>query len=466
MNAALSARRVKSLLSPVVAVVVALVHRPGPLAGGGTHPRRNDDGRVADGLSRVSGQVLQAGARPGEDDQCRRADQRRTRADSIHPRYRHEHPGTAGRARARRHSQGAIAFEHVAFSYNPEVPVLQDVTFSIAPGQFVGVVGADGKREVDHRQPDSAFLRCDGRPHPDRRHRHPRVHASRVSAARSGSCCRTPCSSAGRCARTSPMGVTTPPTRRSSPPRSSPTPTSSSSGCPTATTRRSANEGITLSGGQRQRIGIARAFIRNAPILILDEPTASLDTESEQLVMEGLDRLMKGRTVIMITHRLNTIRGADTIIVLHERDRGGTRHARRSAGTRRDLRRLVPDQAGRARRISRYRGPRNCRERSSHGAHADCAPRRLRQADPGRHRSASRTLRVKMFVFSDPALLKAVIAAKRRGVNVRVMLNPARRSGEHDNEATRKALERAGHRRERRQSGLRPHAREVDGRGR
>ena len=76
--------------------------------------------------------------------------------------------------------------------------------------------------------------------------------------------------------------------------------------------------GVTLSGGQRQRIGIARAFIRDAPILILDEPTASLDAESEQLVMEGLDRLMKGRTVIMITHRLHTIRGADTIVVLHD----------------------------------------------------------------------------------------------------------------------------------------------------
>jgi subfamily B ATP-binding cassette protein MsbA len=74
--------------------------------------------------------------------------------------------------------------------------------------------------------------------------------------------------------------------------------------------------GVTVSGGQRQRIGIARAFIRNAPILILDEPTASLDTESEQLVMEGLERLMKGRTVLMITHRLTTIRGADTILVL------------------------------------------------------------------------------------------------------------------------------------------------------
>ncbi len=76
--------------------------------------------------------------------------------------------------------------------------------------------------------------------------------------------------------------------------------------------------GVTLSGGQRQRIGIARALVRNAPILILDEPTAALDTESEKLLMEGLDRLMQGRTVITITHRLNTIRDADTIIVLHD----------------------------------------------------------------------------------------------------------------------------------------------------
>jgi subfamily B ATP-binding cassette protein MsbA len=78
--------------------------------------------------------------------------------------------------------------------------------------------------------------------------------------------------------------------------------------------------GLTLSGGQRQRIGIARAFIRNAPILILDEPTASLDTEAEQVVMAGLYRLMKGRTVIMITHRLNTLRRTDRVIVIQ----GGT----------------------------------------------------------------------------------------------------------------------------------------------
>ena len=76
--------------------------------------------------------------------------------------------------------------------------------------------------------------------------------------------------------------------------------------------------GDTLSGGQRQRIGIARAVIRNSPIMILDEPTAALDTESERLVIEGLRQLMKGRTVIMIAHRLSTISDADKIVVLKD----------------------------------------------------------------------------------------------------------------------------------------------------
>jgi ABC-type multidrug transport system fused ATPase/permease subunit len=74
--------------------------------------------------------------------------------------------------------------------------------------------------------------------------------------------------------------------------------------------------GSTLSGGQRQRIGIARVMIRNSPILLLDEPTAALDTESERLVVDALERLMDGKTVIAIAHRLSTIRDADRIMVI------------------------------------------------------------------------------------------------------------------------------------------------------
>jgi ABC-type multidrug transport system fused ATPase/permease subunit len=76
--------------------------------------------------------------------------------------------------------------------------------------------------------------------------------------------------------------------------------------------------GGTLSGGQRQRLAIARAVLRNAPILVLDEPTAALDAGSEALVMGALERLMRGRTTFIIAHRLSTIRNADKIIVMDQ----------------------------------------------------------------------------------------------------------------------------------------------------
>ena len=76
--------------------------------------------------------------------------------------------------------------------------------------------------------------------------------------------------------------------------------------------------GETLSGGQRQRIAIARAIIRDTPILLLDEPSASLDAESESLIFKGLSRLLEGRTSITIAHRLATVRDADVIFVLHD----------------------------------------------------------------------------------------------------------------------------------------------------
>jgi subfamily B ATP-binding cassette protein MsbA len=98
--------------------------------------------------------------------------------------------------------------------------------------------------------------------------------------------------------------------------------------------------GVRLSGGERQRIAIARALLKNAPILILDEATSALDSESESLVQAALQNLMSGRTVFVIAHRLSTVRRADRIVVLDNgtiSDIGAHEELMQRAGTYRRL---------------------------------------------------------------------------------------------------------------------------------
>jgi ABC-type multidrug transport system fused ATPase/permease subunit len=315
VKAALSARRVKSLLSPVVAVVVALCTAAVLWRGTGLILA----GTMTVGSLTVFLAYLAKFFKPVQDlakmtNAVAQTNVGLERIQSIldidmsvqeRPDAREPDP-----------FKGGITFEHVAFSYSPAVPVLQDVSFSIAPGQFVGVVGTtgSGKSTIVSLIPrfydaTAGRILIDGSDSRDytlqglRRQigfvlqdtvlfrgtmaeniaygRHHATEAQIIAAAK--------LANAHEFIVRMPGGYDT----------------------------LIGDRGVTLSGGQRQRIGIARAFIRDAPIMILDEPTASLDSESEQLVMEGLSRLMNGRTVVMITHRLQTIRRADVIIVLH-----------------------------------------------------------------------------------------------------------------------------------------------------
>ena len=211
--------------------------------------------------------------------------------------------------------KGEIAFEHVAFGYLEDEPVLKDVSFTIEAGQLVGVVGptGSGKSTVVSLIPrfydvNNGTVKIDGRDVRDYKVNPLRdqigyvlqdtvlfrgtilenIAFGRPNATRQEIVDAAKLANADEFISRMPKGYDTMVGER----------------------------GSTLSGGQRQRIGIARVMVRNSPILLLDEPTAALDSESEKLVIEALERLMKGRTVITIAHRLSTIRDADKIIVI------------------------------------------------------------------------------------------------------------------------------------------------------
>ena len=104
--------------------------------------------------------------------------------------------------------------------------------------------------------------------------------------------------------------------RRSSPRQSLPTATNLPKSCPDKWNTDIGENGCALSGGERQRISIARAFLKDAPIILLDEATASLDVENETLIQTALSRLIRNKTVLIIAHRMRTVAGADKIVVL------------------------------------------------------------------------------------------------------------------------------------------------------
>ncbi len=210
---------------------------------------------------------------------------------------------------------GEIVFDNVAFAYSPDAPVLKGVSFRIKPGEMVGVVGPTGGGKSTivsliprFYDPTAGKIEIDGVDIRDYKLQALRNHIGyvlqetvlfqgtvrdNIAYGRAGAT-EEEIMNAARLADVDEFVARMP------------------QGYDTIVGER----GETLSGGQRQRIGIARAIIRNNPILILDEPTAALDTESESMVMKALDRLMTGRTVITIAHRLSTIRNSSKILVL------------------------------------------------------------------------------------------------------------------------------------------------------
>ena len=211
--------------------------------------------------------------------------------------------------------KGEIELEHVNFGYLPNRMVLKDITLKVKPGQVAAVVGATGSGKSTlisliprFYDPQSGAVKIDGADIRKYKRKTVRQQISlvlqetllfrapiwqniaygRPEATRAEIVAAARLANADEFIECLPDGYNT----------------------------MIGERGVTLSGGQRQRIAIARAIIRNSPILILDEPSTGLDAASEKLVLEGLSRLMEGKTTIMVVHRLATIQKADVIFVL------------------------------------------------------------------------------------------------------------------------------------------------------
>jgi ATP-binding cassette subfamily B protein len=223
----------------------------------------------------------------------------------------------APRAKRVTRLRGEIKFDHVSFSYEADAPVLKDVSFTIRPGELVALVGPSGAGKTTiisliprFYEATSGVIRIDGtdvrqlQQKSLRQHigfvlqetflfnapvwkniAYGKPHATREEIVRAAEL-----ANADEFIQKLPNGYDTMVGER----------------------------GLSLSGGQRQRIAIARAIICDTPILVLDEPSSGLDAASEKLVFEALDRLIEGKTALVIAHRLATIRRADFIFVVKD----------------------------------------------------------------------------------------------------------------------------------------------------
>lgn len=210
---------------------------------------------------------------------------------------------------------GAVAFRDVRFGYDKGNPVLKDVSFEVAPGTRLGIVGATGAGKTTlvslltrFYDPASGRILLDGVDLRDYRLADLRTQfgivlqepvlfsttiAENIGYARPGAG-EAEVVAAARAARAHDFIVR----------------------LPQGYETRVGERGMRLSGGERQRIALARAFLKDAPVLILDEPTSSVDLKTEAAILEALERLMRGRTCFLITHRLSPLSACDTVLVL------------------------------------------------------------------------------------------------------------------------------------------------------
>ncbi len=204
-------------------------------------------------------------------------------------------------------SKGKINFTNVTFSYD-DTPVLKDLTFSLPAGKVVALVGESGQGKTTITslllglyEPVSGQITVDGQDIADV------SYGSQEPALFSGTV-------RENIAYGKPGASLTEVEKSAKAANAHEFIAKFEKGYDTPIGER----GLKLSGGQKQRIAIARALLKDAPILILDEATSSLDTKSERQVQQALERLMKGRTTLIIAHRLSTIQSADQIITLKD----------------------------------------------------------------------------------------------------------------------------------------------------